>query len=88
METTNEQYGRKLSPKELERAERINLGLAVSALTLKPGECRTAAEIAAFCGCARANIERIEGVALRKMRARLSKFIADENKYNPRRHET
>ncbi len=44
----------------------IDLGLAISALTLRYGECRTQDEIAVFCGCAR-QICNIENRAMRKL---------------------
>ncbi|MEM9236025.1 MAG: sigma factor-like helix-turn-helix DNA-binding protein [Verrucomicrobiota bacterium] len=46
----------------------IDLGLAVSALTLKRGETRTQEELAAFCGCSKAMIYLIEKRALKKLR--------------------
>src|SRR5262245_50853771 len=49
----------------------IELGLAVSALTMLPGETRTLEEIAAYCNCSRERIRQIEFRALRKMRIRL-----------------
>jgi sigma-70-like protein len=49
----------------------IDLGLAVSALSLTPGERRTTEELALFCGCTRQNISRIEQRALRKLRVKL-----------------
>jgi sigma-70-like protein len=49
----------------------IDLGLAVSALSLTPGERRTTEQLAIFCGCTRQNISVIEHKALRKLRAKL-----------------
>lgn len=49
----------------------IDLGLAVSALTLKLGETRTRTEIAAYCGCSPGNIWAIEQKALRKVKQKL-----------------
>ncbi len=46
----------------------IDLGLAISALTLRYGECRTQDEIAAYCGCSRQQICNIENRAIRKLR--------------------
>lgn len=51
----------------------IDLGLAVSALSLRYGQDRTAEEIAAFCGVEKYAIQRIEGIALQKMRTRLKR---------------
>ena len=49
----------------------IDLGLAISAATLQPGEQRSTYELAAYCGCTHQNITRIEQRALRKLRIRL-----------------
>lgn len=49
----------------------IDLGLAISALSLEFGQTRTTEEIAAFCGCTKQNISHIELRALRKLRVKL-----------------
>lgn len=54
----------------------IDLGLAVSALSLKPGETRTQREIAAFCDCSYQRIQQIEWRALRKIRRH---FMREKN---------
>lgn len=54
-----------------ERRHRFLLGLAVSALTLRPGICRTQAELARFCDVHPEYIRQIEQRALRKLRRRL-----------------
>src|SRR5436190_6305130 len=51
----------------------ITLGLAISALSLQPGETRTCEELAFFCQaagahCTRQNISQMEQRALRKCR--------------------
>lgn len=46
----------------------IDLGLAVSALSLRYGETRTQVELAAFCNCSPQRIDQIEQKALRKIR--------------------
>jgi hypothetical protein len=48
----------------------IDLGLAISALTLRYGQTRTYQEMADFCGCSRNAIQSIENKALRKIRVR------------------
>jgi DNA-binding transcriptional regulator LsrR (DeoR family) len=48
----------------------IDLGLAISALTLRYGQTRTHQQIADFCGCSRAAIQSIENKAMRKIRVR------------------
>lgn len=45
----------------------IDLGLAVSALSLRYGMTRSLEELAAFCGCARGNLWFIERRALHKL---------------------
>ncbi len=49
----------------------IDLGLAVSALSMQPKETRTHREIAYFCDCTWQAIYRIEQKALRKLRVKL-----------------
>lgn len=49
----------------------IDLGLAVSALTLQYGQTRTYEELAAYCGCSKTAIQNIENKAMRKLRMRL-----------------
>jgi hypothetical protein len=48
----------------------IDLGLAISALTLRYGQTRTYEEIAGFCGCSKSAIQSIENKAMRKIRLR------------------
>lgn len=48
----------------------IDLGLAVSALSLAEGQSRSCEEIAAFCGVSKAAIQKIEAKAFRKFRQR------------------
>jgi len=48
----------------------INLGLAVSALTLRHGQRRTYQELADFCCCSKSAIQSIEYKALKKLRLR------------------
>lgn len=49
----------------------IDLGLAISALTLKYGQTRSHKEIAAYCGCSWQAIYSIEAKALHKVRKAL-----------------
>lgn len=51
----------------------VDLGLAVSALSLRYGQTRTIYDLACFCGCKPQRISQIEQQALRKMRFRLSR---------------
>lgn len=46
----------------------IDLGLAVSALSLRPGETRSLGDLAAFCGCSRGNMWHLEQQALHKIK--------------------
>ncbi len=48
----------------------IELGLAISALTLRHGQIRTYQELADFCGCSKSAIQSIEYKAMRKIRLR------------------
>lgn len=54
-----------------QKKDRLLLGLAVSRLSLRPGESRTQRELAAFCGCTHGAIQFIEQKALRKVRVAL-----------------
>lgn len=56
----------------------IDLGLSLLACLLKPGEALTAHDIAAWCGCSGRAIQRIEALALRKVRQRLLVMAGDE----------
>jgi hypothetical protein len=49
----------------------IELGLAVSALSLTYGQTRTQEELSFFCNCDRRTIQKIEERGLRKLRHRL-----------------
>lgn len=53
------------------RKQRLLLGLAVSALSLRRGQTRSLGELAAFCDCSKGTILFIEQKAMRKARARL-----------------
>jgi DNA-directed RNA polymerase sigma subunit (sigma70/sigma32) len=46
----------------------IDLGLEISALSLRPGKTRTLRELAVFCDCSWQNIWLIEQRALHKLR--------------------
>lgn len=50
-----------------ERRARVDLGLAVLEVLLKPGQTLTRDDIAAWCGVSQEAIRRIEGNALRKL---------------------
>ena len=56
----------------------IDLGLSLLSCLLRPGETLTSHDIAAWCGCSRAAIERIESRALRKVRRRLVEAAASQ----------
>ena len=56
----------------------IDLGLSLLACLRKPGETLTTHDIAAWCGCSRTAIQRIEERALRKVRQRLIEAAADQ----------
>ena len=51
--------------------KRIDLGIAIAHATTMPGQRRSLAEIAAYCGCSRQNISVIEQKALRTLRRKL-----------------
>lgn len=53
------------------KKQRLLLGLAVSALSLRPGQTRSLGELAAFCECSKGTILHIEQKAIAKMRQRL-----------------
>jgi DNA-directed RNA polymerase sigma subunit (sigma70/sigma32) len=53
------------------RRHRVDLGLALLRLLIKPGEKLTTYDIAAWAGCERQNIEQIERKALRAVRVKL-----------------
>lgn len=49
----------------------IDLGLAISGALMKPGQTRTAQEIADFCGVKAHAIQKYEYSGLRKLRKRM-----------------
>ena len=51
----------------------IDAGLFLLELATPPGVERSQKEIAEVCGCSMQNIQRIEYIALRKLRAELEK---------------
>lgn len=53
----------------------INLGLAISGASLSRGQCRSFAEIAAYCGCSSQFIHTVEQRALAKMRRKILPMI-------------
>lgn len=57
--------------------DRILLGLHVSRLSLAPGEHRSAEALAAYAGCSKRYIQKLEKSALEKMRKRLLQFRHD-----------
>jgi len=54
-----------------QKKDRLLLGLAVSRLSLKPGEHRTHQQLADFCDCRPGTIQFIEAAALRKVKIAL-----------------
>lgn len=61
-----------------QKRDRIALGLAVSALSLRHGQTRTLEELAAFCDCSWQTLWMTEQRALRKLRARIAEVRAQE----------
>lgn len=59
------------------KKQRLLLGLAVSALSLRPGQTRSLGELAAYCECSKGTILWIEQQALRKVRSRLEPFLLE-----------
>lgn len=53
----------------------IELGLAVSALSLPPGQTRSQRDLAAFCGCSKSTIQWIEKQAMQKVRKQLEPHL-------------
>lgn len=53
------------------KKDRLLLGLAVSRLSLSPGESRTQRELGYFCNCPHGTIQHIERKALQKVRVAL-----------------
>ena len=53
----------------------IDLGLALLSCLIKPGEQLTCEDIAAWCGCTRSAIQRVERSAMRKLRQRLVESV-------------
>lgn len=58
-----------------EKAQRINLGLALLSSIALPKVAYSSDEIAAWAGCSEQTIQRIEQAALRKVRCRLLPFL-------------
>ena len=56
----------------------IDLGLSLLACIRRPGETLTSHDIAAWCGCSRAAIQKIEDRALRKVRLRLVEAASNQ----------
>ena len=54
-----------------QKSTRIDLGLAISAATLPPGQSRTCAEISRFCECSKQAIDQIYASGLQKLRSAL-----------------
>ena len=57
----------------LRKIARIDLGLAVSAASLRPGESRSIYELAAFCACTPQAISKMTLNAIAKVRKALRK---------------
>ena len=55
----------------------IDLGLALLSCLLRPGESLTHEDMAAWCGCSRSAIQRIERRALAKVRERLAEHFGE-----------
>lgn len=60
--------GKKLGESKHNAARLVDLGLAISAVGLRPGQCRTTTELAAYTGLTKQAISHIEHSALRKLR--------------------
>lgn len=63
--------GKKQDGRSTMHGDRFLLGMAVSALTLRPGETRSQAELAAYTDTTPSNIQNIEDRAIRKLRKKL-----------------
>ena len=57
--------------RDIKSGVEIDLGLALLSCLLVPGERLTTEDMAAWCGCSRSAIKRIEQRALRKVRQKL-----------------
>lgn len=57
--------------------EGVELGLAISRLSMKAGQTRTCRELAAYCGVSTQAIQQMERKALRKLRFRLMPVIGE-----------
>jgi hypothetical protein len=55
----------------------IDLGLALLSCLIKPGERLTSEDIAAWCGCTKSVIQRLEHRAMRKLRQRLVESVLE-----------
>ena len=55
----------------------IDLGLALLSCLLRPGESLTSEDMAAWCGCSRSAIQRIERRALAKVREKLVEHLGE-----------
>jgi hypothetical protein len=53
------------------KQRRIDLGLAVSALSIRPGECRGVKTLAKYCDCSPQAISLISAAAIAKIRRAL-----------------
>lgn len=64
----------------LEKVAEVELGIAVCGALTKPGQVRSAGEIALFAGCSKQAIHQIEQRALKKLRDALNerKDLKDE----------
>lgn len=54
-----------------DKTHRVDLGLALLAVLLKPNRTLTTYDIAAWCGCTNEGIRRIEAKALKKLANKL-----------------
>ena len=61
----------------MKNGSEIDLGLAVSRLSLSPGQTRSYTELARFCGCSHEAIRKIERRAMKKIRNSLKALTGD-----------
>jgi hypothetical protein len=63
---------KRTTSKHKSKRDRIDLGIAILGILIKPGECLTKYDIAAFADCTKQNIDQIERSAIAKVKNALS----------------
>lgn len=59
------------APNNRKLKERVDLGLALARILLKPGQELTTHDIAAWCDCERQNVEQIYKRAIKRVQTKL-----------------